>query len=315
MPKVSWNPDDAKTGGGGVEAGNYEVTSAKTQVLKIQDRDAQLYLVLGCNTLDKEGGLVRGADPVEIDFSFGQKSLASFHPGQASGPDDPDPKDMGDGVDAEGNTLAVVAEGEVLNKGCGAVVFYASLVKLGFPKTILARGYAPDLVGLKFELATEMPKVLNETLGLRLNTKPMADRRNPGQTVDITYKVAKKWLNPKYLDGGSPAATESKSASNGDLPKTSDPAEISMAILRIVAGQRPGAKGTIKTKQSLIGFFTNAFTKSKSYDQKKLAECQALVKDPEWISGAVAEIGGEVGYDDDGKWNGTVTFPELTPVA
>ncbi len=297
MPKASLNPDRAKQGGGGVEAGNYQAEAVKFANIKTDFRPNQLYLVMDCAVLDKDGDKVRGADNVEITLSFGQKSLEAFHPGEASGPDDADPTDQGDGVDAEGNTVWCSGE-ESFNKSAGAIVFMESLAKAGFPKAILDRCYAPDLVGLKFALATEEPKKLNEKYGLRLNTKPMKDAQT-GSDVNITYKVAEKWLNPNYLSGGDAKAKGGKA--NGaakDEPALSGE-DLAMHVLGEVAKLKAGEKNAIKSKNALVGFFTNVFTKGK---YKGLPEAQKLVKDDDWLAGAVATLGGT--YED-----GVTTFP------
>lgn len=294
--RPSGNPDKAKQGGGGVEAGNYLVNAAKFQNMKSDYKVCQPTLVFGCDVLDKDGDLVRGEEPVEMYFSFGAKSLEAFHPGQSSGPDDDQPEDQGDGVDAEGNTIYCAGD-EQFNASCGAIVFNTSLAKAGFPKNILDRCYAPDYVGLKFALATRTSKELNEKMGTRLSTKPTKD----GGTV--TYKVAEKWLNPNYLMNG--AGSNKKSTKTSAEPeskaKPTEPEEIAKEVLEIVSREKAGPKNTIKTKQALVGFFTNAYTKGK-YDPKKLKACQDFIKDEDWIVGAVAELGGT--YDE-----GAVEFP------
>lgn len=302
MAKASLNPDRAKQGGGGVEAGNYEVITSKFANIKTDYRPNQLYMVLGCAVLDKDGERVRGAEDVELTLSFGEKSLESFHPGQADSPED-EPTDQGDGVDAEGNTVWCEADAQ-FNKSCGAMVFMETLANAGFPKTTLDRCWAADYVGLKFELATEEPKKLNEKYGLRLNTKPMKDRQT-GEAVNITYKIANKWLNTNYLTGGSSKAKGGKAngaAAEEASDRPTDPNEIALHVLSEVAKLKPGEKNKIKSKQALVGFFTNAYTKAK-FDPKKLAEVQKIVKDDDWLVGAVAELGGS--YDE-----GVTTFAE-----
>ena len=298
MPRPSANPDKARTGGGGVEAGNYLVNAAKFQNLKTDYKVCQPTLVLSCDTLDKDGDPVRGADPVEMYFSFGSKSLEAFHPGQCSGPDDDQPEDLGDAVDVEGNTIYCAGD-EQFNSSCGAIVFNTSLVKAGFPKEILDRCYAPDYVGLKFSLNTRTSKELNEKMGTRLSTKPTSD----GGTV--TYKVAEKWLNPNYLTSSNGAGkSKGKAAAEPEeakKPKPTDPEEIAREVLVIVSKEKAGPKNTVKTKQALVGFFTNAYTKGK-YDPKLLKKCQDFVKDDDWALTEIATLGGS--YED-----GVAEFP------
>lgn len=299
MARPSLNPDKAAQGGGGIEAGNYEVLGAKFANIKTDFRPNQLYLALTLGVCDKDGDRVRGADDVDMHVSFGEKSLEAFHPGQADSPTG-DAEDQGDAPDAEGNTV-YCEDGAQFNKSCGTIVFMESLAKAGFPKNILDRCYADDFVGLKFALASKPPKELNERFGLRLNTKPMTDRKT-GQPVDITYKIADKWLNPNYLSGGD---AKPKGKANGKVAEDA-PAltgkDLAMHVMGEVAKLKAGEKNALKSKNALVGFFTNVFTKGK---HKGLPEAQKLVKDDEWLAEAVSELGGF--YDTE---TGVTTFPE-----
>lgn len=302
MPRPSLNPEKAKQGGGGPEAGNYLVTAAKFQNLKTDYKVNQLHQVFECTVLDKDGDAVRGADPVDLHFSFGEKSLEAFHPGQADSPE-ANTEDQGMAIDAEGNTVYCDEEGAQFNKSCGAIVFNETLVKHGFPKSVLDRCWAEDFVGLKFELAVKNSKEINDKYGTRLSTKPTKD----GGIV--TYKIAEKWLNPNFLskDGkkakdGAKGADKSDDGADTKPAKLTDPEEIAKHVLGLVAGSRAGEKGKIKTKAQLVGFFTNEYARSKQ-DPKKLSECQKMVKDDDWIIGAIAELGGS--FDE-----GVTTFPE-----
>lgn len=299
MPKPSLNPEKAKQGGG-VEPGNYEVTAAKFQNLKTDFKVNQPNLVLTCQVLDKDGDRIRGADSIDINFGFGAKSLEAFHPGKGSGPDDAEPEDMGDGVDVEGNTIYCVGDDQ-FNASCGAVVFNATLVKAGFPKSVLEQCWAGSYVGLEFALDTKSAKETNDRFGTRLNTKPLPD----GGTV--TYKICDKWLNPNYMsaksskkDAGAPAET------NGNKPESVE--DVAIAVLKTVAAQKPGEKNAMKSKQSLMGFCTNAFAKGRY--KAKLGEVQALIKKDEWITGQLSELGAVLDYDEAGAWTGKVVFPE-----
>src|ERR1700733_3909221 len=110
MPRASMNPDKAKQGGGGIEAGNYRVTGARYQNLKTDYKSKHLALIFDLAVLDKDGAPVRDADPVLMPLGFGEKSLESFHPGQADSID-AEPEDVGDDVDAQGNTVYCAESG------------------------------------------------------------------------------------------------------------------------------------------------------------------------------------------------------------
>lgn len=299
MPKPSSNPDKAKQGGGKVEAGNYEVIAPKYQNMKSDFKNNQLHLVFETAVLDKDGDRVKGADPVEIAFSFGSKSIESFHPGQGTGPDDSDPKDMGDDVDAEGNTVYCSGD-EQFNKSCGAIVFAETLVKAGFPKTTLDQTYAPNFTGMKFSLDSLDAKTINERYGTRLNTKPM--KNSDGTENAVTYKICKAWLNPTYLESGgakagkaakgaAAATAETPAAGKGAFAAMSD-AELTMSCLTAVAEMRQGDKGAVKTATQLVGLVTNQYTAKAKMPADRLKAVQALLKDVEWAKSAVAKVGG-----------------------
>ncbi len=300
--RASLNPDKAAQGsGGGIEAGNYLVDSALFKNIKTDFKPKQPAMVFGMTTLDKDGDPVRGADPVEMTLSFGEKAMLAFHPGKVDSADATDVEDQGDDVDAEGNTIYVTEDGAQFNKSCGAMVFIESLVKLGVPKALLDRCYAPDFDGMKFKLETKTPAQINEWLGTRLSTRPPKDQQEGG--VGITYKVATKLLNPKHFSSNGTGS--SKATAKAEAPaeaKPSDPEEIAKAVLARVAAAKAGDKNKIKTKAALIGFFTNEYTKGK-FDPKQLGKAQAFVKNEDWIGEAVAELGGMID-------EGVTTFPD-----
>src|SRR5262245_51540509 len=136
MPKQSLNPDLASSSAV-IEAGVYRVGSGtKFQNLQVTDK-VQCHLVLPCTPCDSNGEPLRGGSEVDIQFSAGDSAVKrGIHPGRAQTPED-DPIDMGDGLDMEGNTLYKSDESNTLHKTCGMVVFMDSLVKHGYPKTVL----------------------------------------------------------------------------------------------------------------------------------------------------------------------------------
>lgn len=306
MPKPSSNPDHAKTGGGGVEPGNYECKAAIYRNVKTDYKPKQPTAVLTCAVLDKDGDAVRGADDVEVFFPLGEKAMDSFHPGTADGPDD-EASDAGDGVDAEGPTLYCDEEGAQINSSCGYNVFNTSLAKAGFPKELLGQSWAGNYVGIKFHLTTATAKECNDRFGLRLNTKPMAD----GGTV--TYKIADKWLNPDMHSKtkAKDKTTKGKAGATADAPppppataagSATDAATIAKEVLAAIAAAKPGEANAIKSTTSLLGYYASKHAAMKK-PSNKMAECQKLLKDAAWLEEAVADLGGFI----DGQ---KVTFPE-----
>jgi len=303
MPKASFNPDLAKQGGGGVEAGKYRVKSAKTQNIKTDFRPNQLYLVLDLITLDANWQPVREAEQQDMRLSFGQESLKHYRPAVAKNETDLDPVPQSDEPDAEGNTVHML-DSEPFNKSTAAMVFLESLAKQGFPKATLNNAYAPDFAGLEFELASYSPKDCNDKFGMRLNTKPVKDKDDSTKTIDITYKVATKWNNPNYLSGNSSttsststAATQSTSTGAASVES---PEDLTTKVLKLVAERKKGSE--IKSMQALFGFVTNEYTKhNPKLPPSQLAAVQSLVKNPEFVAEKFAEIGVTAEYDNDGK--------------
>jgi hypothetical protein len=308
MPRASLNPDKAKQGGGGVENGNYLVESARFINTKRDNKPTMLSLVLHSQVLDADGNPVRGADPVEISFGFGEKSHESgFTPGVGKSKDDADPADQGKEVDAEGNTIYCESTDNQFNASSGAQVFSKSLVQQGFPKELLDQCWAPTLNGLKFRLETMSGAEINKILGTRLNTKPMADGGS------VTYKICTKWINPSYINGAESKPTASApstttTAANSGAKRTDE--EAAIECLRLVGETRKGPKNAIGSTKALAGFFVNAFAKGGfSKDGHGLPAVRKFVEDSAWVEGQLPNVGGELDYNDEGEWSGKVTFP------
>lgn len=304
MPKASLNPDVAKSGGGGLEPGVYEIIAAKAINLKRGEQPTGLFIQLTADPCDKDGDKT-GADSVEIDLSCGRKALEHFHPGVAKDRDDMDPEDQGDEVDAEGNTLWSDGEDQ-LHKSTAIMVFNESLKKVGFPITYLDAGYLPDFVGLKFDIAVMTAAEVNKLLNTRLNTKPMTG--TDGVDRDVTYKVVKRWLNPTALGAGDkkttakskttaakPAAGAASAAVNTDKVGNATAEDSAKLVLATIAGEKSGK--TIKNNQALVGLVTQKAATQKMRSDL-LKEVQALVKNEDWLAEALGELGVEI--TDDG---------------
>lgn len=310
MQKASFNPDLAKQGGGGVEAGKYRIKAAKTQNIKTDYKANQLYLVLDLIQLDANWQPVREAEEQELRLSFGNESLKHYRPAKANGPTDPDPVDQGDAPDAEGNTVGVL-DSEPFNRSTSAMVFFDSLAKHGFSKEKLNECYTPMFAGMEFELASYSPKECNEKFGTRLNTKPMKDKEDPTRTVDITYKVAVKWNNPNYLSGQSTANTAAAPAQTTASPSES-PEELAAKVLKVVIDKKKGSE--IKSAQAVNGFVTNAYTQhNPKLPASQLSAVQALVKDPASLAKILVNVGVDVPFDDETGEPKPVTYPLAIP--
>lgn len=313
MPKLSLNPEHAKQGGGGIEAGKYRVKAAKNQNIKTDYRANQLYLVLDLIQLDANWQPVREAEEQELRLSYGAESLKHFRPAVAKSATDPDPVPQSDAPDAEGNTIFAL-DSEPVNRSCAVMVMMDSLMKHGFPKATLDNGYAPDFVGMEFELASYSPKECNEKFGTRLNTKPMKDKDDPTKTVDITYKVAVKWNNPNYLSGASTVGSATTTTTTAAQVATANesPEELAAKVLKVVIDKKKGSE--IKSAQAVNGFVTNAYTQhNPKLPASQLSAVQALVKDPASLAKILVNVGVDVPFDDETGEPKPVTYPLAIP--
>lgn len=304
MPKASSNPEHATQGGGGIEPGAYEVVSACYRNNKTDFKDTHLALVLGLVPVEeKTGKKVSGADTHELFLSYGSKSYPDFRPGKGKDRDDENPKDMGDEVDAEGNTIYTDGSGQ-FNKSVAAMVFFESLASQGFPKAALNNSWAPDFVGMKFVLRSATAKECNDLYNLRLNTRPMTNRE--GKEQDITYRVASKWLNPSYLkSGGTETSNSEEKATKPTSTESVDVDELTKELLAELGKTRGGEDNAFKNTSALNGAFTALFTKKKK-PAKLLGQCQAKVKNNTWLEETLGEMGGYIRDD------GAVVLPENT---
>lgn len=310
---MTLNPDLAKQGGGGVEAGNYRVKSAKNQNVKTDYRPNQIYLVLALDQLDANFQPVREGEEQELRLSYGQESLKHYRVGVARDGNDQDPVAQSDEPDVEGNTI-VPLDSEPFNKSCAAMVFLESLKKQGFPVETLNNGFAPDFAGMEFTLASYSPKECNDKFGTRLNTRPVQDRQDPTKTIEITYKVVTKWHNPNYLGSAASqgATTATASAPAGGSASTTTvsetPDELFTKVLKIVAERKKG--GEIKSWQAFQGFVTNEYVKhNPKLPLSQLPAVQALSKDKEKVVEKLSELGIVPTYDDAGQATGVFQIP------
>ena len=87
---------------------------------------AHTALVWSVVPLDQDGDKIEDAEPREIAFGFGGKSLASFHPGNASSATD-DPTDAGDEPLTEGPTIYAADSSAQIHPSTGFWVLRNSL--------------------------------------------------------------------------------------------------------------------------------------------------------------------------------------------
>src|ERR1041385_6456721 len=197
MPKVSFATKDGVRGGGSIfQEGDVEITHAACLAHQFQASRSGRQAPPSCDVvltmLRTDQTEPPFDEPVMKYYSLGTNSLDRYHPGEAKGRDDQNPRDLGADMDTVGNCIYAV-DGSPLNKGCKWMKLVASLEKCGFNPEILAAGYLPDLVGLRGHMITEV---------LKLNRQKEQDERDP--TVMVFDKVTQF----PYMAKGKAAAAK-----------------------------------------------------------------------------------------------------------
>lgn len=296
MPRPSLDPDKAKQSQfenkTKVEAGVFEVLSAKTEITKgtFATDVAQLSMILEVALLDKSGARVGDAEPISLQFGI-SKALDKFAPGVGKDINDESPVSAGTEVGATGNTVYFDGAGE-LSGSSGTIVFMKSLKKLGFPNDVLDFCWFPAFKGLKFSMITKTAKEINDLLGVRLNTKDGINGK------PVPYRIATEWLNRGYLTGKK----EEPKAAPASVTANIDVEDLIAQTMAKVAEVKAGSP--IKSMQALKGFFTHEFTKAK-FPTAKLAQAQRIFANPDGLNELIGSLGG---YEADDK---SIMFPAL----
>ena len=170
MPKVSFATKDGVRGGGSIfQEGDVEITHAACLAHQFQASRSGRQAPPSCDVvltmLRTDQTETPFDEPVMKYYSLGTNSLDRYHPGEAKGRDDANPRDLGADMDTVGNCIYAV-DGSPLqipddtgNGGCKWMKFIWHLEKCGFNPDILAAGYLPDLVGLRGHVVTEVIKL------------------------------------------------------------------------------------------------------------------------------------------------------------
>jgi len=281
MPKASFAAKDTVEVTLGIQEGVVEITKAITKVHQYppnkqsgEQGEPFPCVQLTCLRCNESGDRV---DDTEIEEQLGLGKLDKWHPGKADGPDDNDPEDAGEDVDAEGNCVYVVDPSAKLNKKSKWVIFATSLEDHGFKASILERGYMPDLVGLKVKV------------------KSIPGTKIPGQTYkkDPINLVAEKILVFPYEKGkGKPAAKVNGKPNVGSTPaapassKTADGAE--QMAMRFLEEAATDYSGKEIERRKLPTAVQAKLMKAKIPVAQHRGVID-LVKDDDWLRAATAE--------------------------
>lgn len=325
MPKPSLQSmlPDAAVESTGALAGKFEVLGAVYKVHKdkeyepkpgqtARDNPKVIALVMKVTPLGENDERLEDADTRDIVLKLGGKSLATFHPGKGSSPEDSDPDDLGEELNTEGNTL-YIAGGEVaMNSKSGYTVFMKSLQHRGFDAGKIAQCWAPNFKGLKFELATVTPDKL-EGYGQK-----KGDTNADGMA--ITYKVVQDLCKSKGKAKKDAPADEKPATKKGKAtpPPEDDedddggsaienvPAEdaAEAEAIRVLTAVATKLTGKNKKLDQAKTFWVTMYGDPKVKGSAKLqADARKFVNSDTWLTEQLEELGCVVDADEK-----TVTF-------
>lgn len=190
MPRASSATKDARTGGFGIQDGDYLFEDsafkfhqypAATKGENAGQQSPMFFCFEGVlreldedldPVSDNEEDLIREQWPImwpskkKFEESGTYEGLFNLRPGAADDEDDEDPTDVAEDEgyepDVSGNSMFAEDPEKTMFKDCDFYRLTESLENAGFKSEVLERSYAPDFVGLKVRFKTiELPKPSN----------------------------------------------------------------------------------------------------------------------------------------------------------
>lgn len=339
MPRASLATSDATIlSGFGFQQGRAKILDAKVKVHQYPpkkgttDQSAPFPCVqLLVQKLDPDGEPIsiynsqtreHELDQAEVELRIGK--LADFHPGQGDGPDDEEPTDKGEEVDAEGNMIYVKTLTTKITNFSDILPFNESLEKAGFNPAVLGRGYVPDYVGLDADFDT----VATESMNKKTN--------KPYTKLVVTNIYAFPYDKPATTKGKTKATTAAakgpvavtkpgKKAAPAPAPEpepTEDAGEVTdphelLAIEYLNAAIAKNAGETISRAklQSQTQTVLMKDMKSKGLKSQDLPKVYGFYKDNDWMNQQALDADGEpTRFILDHEANngaGEIVFPEV----
>jgi len=330
MPKVSFATADATIlSGFGFQQGRGNVVEAKVKVhqyppnkatkkqsapfpcvqLLIHKVDENMELMSVYNTQTRQ----HEADMGEVELRIGD--LKDFHPGNGTGPDDADPADAGQEVDAEGNMIYVKNESAKLTNFNGFFPFLQSLEKEGFQAAVLARGWIPDLVGLVADFNT-VPQEgttrkrddgtpFTNFIVSKIYTYPY-DQAKPKGKGEVPAKPTGKVATAKPT-GKSAAPKPSVPAAPKPSPTADDNESIAVAYLAEAVAKFAGETITRSKLQATV----QTMAMRAKIPTKEIPAVVAYFKDDEWLAAQV-EGAAFLADDEENEGKPSITFLDAT---
>lgn len=330
MPKPSLEammPDNA-TESTGALAGKFEVLGSVFKVHKDKEYEPRpgqtprpasppcVALVLKVSPISDDGERLEDADTRDIVLKLGSKSLATFHPGRGSDPDDADPEDLGDELNTEGNTLFISGGDVTMNAKSGYTVFMKSLQHKGFAKEKIAQCWAPHFKGLKFELATVTPDKLeaygqkkgegnkdgeNITYKVVQSVVSFPDAKKAGKGVKAEAPAAAAKAEKK---SAKPAASDDDDDDNGAGDSGNGGNEAEAEALRVLTATAAKLAGKTKKIDQAKTFWVTVYSDPKVKGKTALqAEARKFINNEKWLADKLEDLNAVVDLDEK-----TVTF-------
>lgn len=223
------------TKGGGLNfgTGNGEIVAAAVLVHQFppnkntgDQEEPRCKVRLTIQRMDKDWKPMAGEEPIEEYIAVaGKGGLAKFHPGQAEGPDDEDPSDLGDDLGAEGDSIVAI-DGAQVNENSKLGIFTSHLQDAGFKPEYL-NGYLPNLVGLQAHFVTKKMKATEEGMKdwdvltvdkiqrfpyQKGGAKPAATTKAPVKAAPASKAPVKAAGKPNGKPAATPPASEGADA-------------------------------------------------------------------------------------------------------
>lgn len=312
MPKPKTNAGSLMQGGGlGVQAGKLEVVDARFKLIGRTKKDGSKVtpfcaLQFDLYQLDDEWDRTPESEetgPFQKEFivCWSNKSDGSFkfRPGLAESATDEEVEDAGDELDTEGPTL-YCDDNSVPFADSDFGMFLASLEKKGFKAEVNSQGWAPNYIGMKFQVESVTPTELCKELGIKHSAR---DKEQP------VWKVED--IHVKPYEGKKTAGTKAATKPNGkaaavketvDEEENNESAEVEVnpvtaGVLAAYGQLNPGKTMTRKQLQTQLGPFM--MNKYKDENGKKLpmgVQTGVIgdVRDDEKLAATVGYLGGEV---------------------
>lgn len=302
--KPNGHPDHYATGGSGSkfdpQAGKYEIAKTEYAVRNMKNKDGSPVLRDGkpiepdlvfrfvAHTLDASWNRVADEEPDDMPIftlGFGKTALNGMRPGMAKGPEDDDPKDLGRN-EASGPTL-YCEPGAEINQSSGYGLFTRTLAIAGYPKERLARLWAPDFEGLKFEFKSLPGAEANKLFGWKgkdaVNEKPV-----DGKTLSVKVVTAVRMDAAAKTNGAAKPLTVDEMASN------------------LIAAVAKEHAGKLLKHKSYGAWLKNQYSQALHYPDSQQAEVLKKAADRQFLDDYAAMRDMAIIVTDEG-----VSFPAL----